>query len=57
MERFVFLVLTVFIVCDKTVGQNVYNFTCDLSPDQHDKILQEAVNQLQNGDLSTKSLG
>ena len=52
LKSFVSIVLSVLVVCDtETVGQNVYNFTCDLSPDQHDKILQEAINQLQKGDL------
>ena len=35
----------------KTVGENAYNFTCDLSPDVHDNILQKAINQLQKGNL------
>ena len=53
LASFMSIVLTVhvLVVCDQTVGQNVYNFTCDLSPEQHDRILQEAINQLQKGDL------
>ena len=50
LEFFVTIALTMFVVCDKSVnGQDVYNFTCDLSPEQHDRILQEAINQLQKG--------
>ena len=51
VENFALVAVIIFVMCDKTVGQNVYNFTCDLSPQQHDKILQEARNKLEKGDL------
>ena len=50
-ESFVSITLTLLVVCDVTAGQNAYNFTCNLSPEQHDRILQQAIDQLQNGDL------
>jgi hypothetical protein len=57
LESFVSITLTILVVCDTTAGQNhAYNFTCDLSPEQHDRILQQAVNQLQKGDLLRFSL-
>ena len=51
LESFVSITLTLLVVCDATVGQNAYNFTCNLSPEQHDRILQQAINQLQKGEL------
>ena len=30
-------------------GQNVYNFTCDLTPAKHDQVLQGAIGKLKQG--------
>jgi hypothetical protein len=57
LESFVSIIITILVVCDTIAGQNhAYNFTCDLSPEQHDRILQQAINQLQKGDLLNLAL-
>ena len=45
--------LTAFILCGTSTGQSVFNFTCDLSPEEHDKILDEAITKLQKGACMT----
>ena len=46
--------LIVFLIagvksCGLSEVQNSFNFSCDLTPAQHDNILQKAVEMLQKG--------
>ena len=45
------LLLVAVSLCDKaTAEQNAYNFMCDRSPQQHDRILRDAIMNLERGD-------
>ena len=44
-------VLLVVAFCGFGNSSLVYNFTCDLSPEKHDQVLQEAITKLRRGKL------
>lgn len=48
----VLLLITLSGLCGKTAAavKNSYNFMCDRSPQQHDRILRDAIMNLERGD-------
>ena len=45
------VLLLVAAFCGLGKSGNVFNFTCDLSPEKHDQVLQEAITKLRRGKL------
>ena len=44
------VLLLIALATSAAAEQTAYNFACDLSPQQHDGILQEAISNLQKGE-------